>query len=173
MNNEKFCQVLADIKVSHSGHKICKLSANVSENLSQLFQRRIKELNIRKAEVARRSGLSRTYITDIANGTANTQSGEYRPTPETVTKLAKALEVTETEMANAIGYGTERKPELKPKNFSELMAAFESLGILQLQMFGGDKVFENFTEDDYEEFLEKTVSELQFMVKRKTKRSGK
>lgn len=173
MNNTTICQAWADKKVSHSEHKICKLSANVPENLSQLFQRRINELNIRKAEVARRSGLSRTYITDIANGTANTQSGEYRPTPETVSKLAKALEVPESEIANAIGYSAGTTPEHKPKNFPELVAALEALGIIELQMFGGEKVFDNFTDDDYEEFLEKTVNELQFMVKRNTKRSDK
>lgn len=104
------CQVLAYNKVSQSEQKTCKLSANVKENLSQLVQRRIKELGISKAEIARRTGLSRTYITDIANSTGNTQSGQYNLTPETVAKFSKALEITEAEILEAMSYLKNIKP---------------------------------------------------------------
>ncbi len=103
------CQVIADNKISNSGQIFCKLSATVKENLSELVRRRIKELETSKAAVAAKAGLSRTYITDIANGTGNTQSGEYRPSPEAVLKLAKALEVTETEIINSIGYSSKAR----------------------------------------------------------------
>jgi transcriptional regulator with XRE-family HTH domain len=100
------CQVIAYNKISNGGQNFCKLLATVSENLSALVQRRLKELKISKAELARKTGLSRTYITDIANATGNTQSGQYRPSPETLEKLAKHLEVSSEEILNSIGYET-------------------------------------------------------------------
>ena len=76
----------------------------MKDNLSKLVSRRINELGTTKAAIAKKAGLSRTYITDIANGTANTQSGQYRPKPEIVSALAKALELSESEILTAIGY---------------------------------------------------------------------
>lgn len=122
MLNQKCCQVLADNKIAYSGHLFCKLSANVSkETLSTLIQRRLTELNIKKAELARRSGFSRTYITDLANETGNTQSGSYNLPPDTVTKLAKALEVDEIEILNSMGY------DAKEEKDSEKAALLRSL----------------------------------------------
>lgn len=40
-------------------------------------------------------------------------------------------------------------------------------------MFGGDEVFENFTEDDYEFYLEKMKSDLQLEIRRKSKETGR
>lgn len=106
------CQVIADNKIRYSEQNICKLLATVKENLSDLIQRRLKELKIKKAELARRTGLSRTYITDLANGTGNTQSGQYNLSPDSVTKLSKALEVTEAEILEAMNYLSESQPKL-------------------------------------------------------------
>lgn len=101
---KKNCQVIAYNKISTSELNICKLLATVKENLSTLIQRRIRELGTTKAEVARQSGLSRTYITDLANGTGNTQSGQYNLSPESVSALAKALEITEAEILEVMNY---------------------------------------------------------------------
>lgn len=99
------CQVVADNKISNSRQNFCKLLANViQETLASLIQRRLKELDIKKAELARRTGLSRTYITDLANKTGNTQSGTYNLPPETVSKLAKGLEVSSSVVSAALGY---------------------------------------------------------------------
>lgn len=120
MNNT--CQVVADNKISNSGHNFCKLLATVKENLSSLIQRRIKELNTSKAEVARKTGLSRTYITDLANGTGNTQSGQYNLSPETVGKLSKALEISEAEILSAMNYLTSKETVDIPKPIIEALA---------------------------------------------------
>lgn len=104
--------MIADNKIRYSEQNICKLLATVKENLSDLIQRRLKELKIKKAELARRTGLSRTYITDLANGTGNTQSGQYNLSPDSVTKLSKALEVTEAEILEAMNYLSESQPKL-------------------------------------------------------------
>lgn len=117
----KKCQVIAYNKISYSGHDFCKLLANVKENLSQLVQRRLKELGASKAEIARQTGLSRTYITDIANNTGNTQSGQYNLTPGTVGKLSKALVVSESEILEAMSYLTIPKNDI-PKPILNALA---------------------------------------------------
>lgn len=102
-----FCQELLYKKQSHTLHKNCKVSLySMGETISELIQRRLTELDIKKSELAKKAGVSRAYIGDLANGTAKTKSGHYRPKPEIVTSLAKALEVSETEILNAIGYAS-------------------------------------------------------------------
>lgn len=120
MQNINNCQVLAYKKISHSGLDFCKLLANVKqENLTELVQRRLKELGLKKSHLAEKTGLSRTYITDIANGTGNTQSGQYRPSPEVISSLSKHLQVSEIEILNAIGYSSESKQQSIPKPILE------------------------------------------------------
>ncbi len=87
----------------------CKVLPYVSETISELIQRRIRELGISKSALAERVGVSRAYIGDLANGTAKTRSGFYRPKPEIVKKLAESLEVSEIEILNALGYAPQNK----------------------------------------------------------------
>lgn len=77
---------------------------DVKETLSQLVRRRVKELGITNAELARRAGLSRSYIGNIVNETAPTKSGQYHLSPESLSKVAKALDVTQTEILASLDY---------------------------------------------------------------------
>lgn len=79
----------------------------MNETLSELIQRRLRELNLTKSELARSVGVSRAYIGSLANATANTRSGIHRPKPSIVTSLAKHLHVSESEILTAIGYNPE------------------------------------------------------------------
>lgn len=72
--------------------------------LAELIQKRLDDLGISKAELARLIGVSRSYVVNMANQTGNTQSGQYRPSPEVVQKLVKHLQVSEDEILLAIGY---------------------------------------------------------------------
>ncbi|MBS1793613.1 MAG: helix-turn-helix domain-containing protein [Acidobacteria bacterium] len=101
-------QLIDNKIISASQLKKCILIDNVEQNLSELIQRRIKALNISKAELARRIGVSRSYIVNMANQTAPTKSGQYEPSPEVVAKLAKVLDVSEIEILKAIGYAPKR-----------------------------------------------------------------
>lgn len=121
------CQVTAYNKVSHSEPYFCKLVADMKENLSQLVARRIRELGLKKSELAKQVGVSRTYITDLANGTGNTQSGQYRPRPEIIEKLAKFLEVEINEILNSIGYAS---PNTTPEIPESVKNAFAREGRL-------------------------------------------
>src|SRR4051794_19320031 len=122
MRNELKRQVSAYNNICFSERFLSKLSANVKqETLAKLIQRRLVDLDIKKAELARRSGLSKTYITDLSNETGNTQSGTYNLPPETVVNLAKALQVAEIEVIKAIGYVSEKPIQNKPQNVAEFI----------------------------------------------------
>jgi Helix-turn-helix. len=105
-----YCQDILYNKTSYALQAFCKVSLNV-ETISELLQRRLKDLKMSKAALAQKVGVSRTYIGDLTNRTAKTKSGFYRPNPEIVTKLAKALQVTEIEILNAIGYSQPSETE--------------------------------------------------------------
>lgn len=101
------CQEILYSNESHALQIGCKVMPYVSESIGQLIQRRLKELGLSKADVAKLVGVSRAYIGDLANGTAKTQSGFYRPKPEIVSKLAATLKIGENDILDALGYTTE------------------------------------------------------------------
>lgn len=74
------------------------------EKLSELLSRRLKELKLSNADLARLTGLSRSYIGNMVNETAPTQSGQYQPSPDVVAKLSQHLKVTEAEILNSVGF---------------------------------------------------------------------
>ncbi len=131
-----FCQAIAYNKNSNSGQNPSRLIATVSEKLSELVARRLKELKISKAELARLTGLSRTYITDIANATANTQNGQYRPSPEVAEKLAKYLKVSIEEITGSIGYaGTDKDSDIPEQIRSIDFSVFDNKDLEEIAEF--------------------------------------
>lgn len=103
--------------------KKCILIVNVKEKLSDLVSRRLRELDLKKADLAKLTGLSRSYIGNMANGTAPTESGQYEPSPDAVEALAKYLQISEDEILNAIGYAN-NTPKI-PQRIA--IAGFEGL----------------------------------------------
>lgn len=77
------------------------------ETPSQLISRRLSELGMSKADLAKAVGVSRTYIGMLANATAKSRAGYHRPKPEILAKLARALQVSEGELLASMGYGVE------------------------------------------------------------------
>ena len=118
------------------------------ENLSQLISRRLNELRLSKSDLATLIGKSRAYVGDLANGTAGTQSGQYRPSPAVITSLATHLKVTEAEILNAIGYNAGKPETRKPQNLPELIEALEHLGI-EIDWATIKDGFQNYTPDDF------------------------
>lgn len=80
-------------------NRILVVNMQEREDLSALVQRRIRELNLSNSEVARRAKLSRSYIGNIVNRTAPTQSGQYNLSPEAARNLALAIEVSDNRSA--------------------------------------------------------------------------
>lgn len=127
---------------------VCKVSqympeTSAAETIGNLILRRLKDLNISKAELAKRVGVSRAYIGDLANQTAKTQTGFYRPGPEIVQKLAHELQVPASEILNAIGYTTERNgaQPSKPQNVAEFLERLSAMGF-ELYRFSAEDLEE-------------------------------
>lgn len=149
----------------------CILVKHVKEKLSDLFSRRIRELGIKNVDVANRSGLSRGYIGNIVNETAPTQSGQYNLSPESVNVLAKALEISESAILEAMNYLPENQNTgiKKPSNPAEFFDALDRLG-LDIQFAGGRKVLEGLDEDDLQELLDTVIASATAKGRRKQAR---
>lgn len=96
---------------------------NMAERLSELIARRIRELDLSNAELARRTGLTRGYIGNIVNETAPTRSGQYNLSQSTIAALARELKITETEILTSMGY---------LKNESEIPERIAAIGFDEL-----------------------------------------
>jgi transcriptional regulator with XRE-family HTH domain len=90
----------------------CKLPAYMAiEPLSDLIQRRLRDLNMSKSELAEKIGRTRAYVGTLANGTAANRSGQTIPSPDVVEKLAIHLKVSRDQILTAIGYPPENLPD--------------------------------------------------------------
>lgn len=116
-------QELADKIESKSGHISCKLIAKMEETLGSLISKRLKELDLSKAALAKKVGVSRAYITDLANESAKNQKGKYAPTIEVIQKLSKHLNLTEERLLKALGYNV----KIYPDKINELINEFEDV----------------------------------------------
>jgi transcriptional regulator with XRE-family HTH domain len=96
------------------------------EKLGELITRQLNELNLSKAELARRIGKSPAYVGDLANDSAKTKSGKYYPSPEVVDALAYHLQVSRQELLVTLDYLPQTSDDLG-KEFPALMSGYEKL----------------------------------------------
>jgi transcriptional regulator with XRE-family HTH domain len=96
------------------------------ETLGALITRRLNDLNMSKAELARRIGKSPAYVGDLANDTAKTKSGKYDPSPEVIDALAYHLQISREEILVALDYLPQTTDSLA-KEFPALMSGYEKL----------------------------------------------
>lgn len=122
------------------------------ESLGQLIQRRLEDLKMSRSKLAREIKKSRAYVGDLANDTANTKSGKYRPSPETVADLARTLEVPRETILASIEY-------LPQTNGNADLA---NVGI---NLFNGD--WNELTPEEQQEILEVTRMLIQTKTRRK------
>lgn len=98
----------------------------MEETLGSLIQRRLKELKMSKAELARRIGKSPAYVGDLANDTAKTKSGTYVPSAEVVDALSFHLQISREEILVRLDYLPQTTDDLA-KEFPALMSGYEKL----------------------------------------------
>lgn len=98
----------------------------MEETLGKLIQRRLTELKMSKAELARRIGKSPAYVGDMANDTAKTKSGTYVPSAEVVDALAYHLQISREEILVVLDYLPQTTNDLS-KEFPALMSGYEKL----------------------------------------------
>lgn len=129
------------------------------ETLGQLIRRRMDDLQIISvAELARRLGYSRSYVTHLANDTSPTKRGKYVPEPEPLRKIAKVLLVSESDLLRTVDYLSPRSDSNKPVD-DICQAGFA--------FFGGG---EDLSEEDWEEIVAMTrtlIAEKERRKKRK------
>lgn len=135
-------------------------------------RREAKKWSVRKL-AAEAKVCSSGYISQLENNTYTTKKGKPTQVDEDIVSgLAAALGANVDEALTLAGYAKRddhpaRSESGKPKSFAEFAAALEEMGVFDLQMFGGEGVFDEFTEFDYELFLEKMRSDVLHEVKRK------
>lgn len=88
------------------------------ETFGELITKRLRELNMRRADLARRTGLSHTYIANLANDLSPTsKSGKPRRLPEeTVDAIAAALGLPVTVARAAAGLAIPDAPPIAEKD---------------------------------------------------------
>lgn len=109
-----------------------------------------------KAEAARRIGISRSYLGNIINHTAPTQSGDYDILPDTAQSIVRGLEVSPEEVAAAIGYLPDSDED---KLLKELIRRVKGKG-LDGKDLSPDEQEEYLTDAEYhaEAFLRRVIS---------------
>lgn len=112
---------------------------DVKEKLSELVSRRLNELGLRKAEAARIAGISRSYFGNIANGTAPTPSGEYNLSPEAVSGLSRALQVSESDILEAMNYLSETAPKKKIATAADFAEFLKTNGVVDYKLTDEDR----------------------------------
>lgn len=115
------------------------------ETLGQLIRRRMDDLRIHSvAELARRLGYSRSYVTHLANDTSPTKRGKYVPEPEALRRIAQALSVSESDILRTVDYLSPRSDSTDP---------MDDIRQAGFAFFGGGK---NLSEEDWEEIMAMT-----------------
>ncbi|MBD2123412.1 helix-turn-helix transcriptional regulator [Trichocoleus sp. FACHB-262] len=71
---------------------------NINQRFGKAIRQRRRELDLSQQELAKQTGLHRTYISDI-------ERGERNPTLENIEKLAKALDISIAQLFTDYGIG--------------------------------------------------------------------
>jgi transcriptional regulator with XRE-family HTH domain len=130
-----------------------------NETLGQLIRRRMDDLRIHSvAELARRLGYSRSYVTHLANDTSPTKRGKYVPEPGALRKIAAILSVPESDILRTVDY-------LPPKSSSNNPA--DDIREAGFAFFGGGR---DLSEEDWEEILAMTRTLIAEKERRKKKK---
>lgn len=92
---------------------MCKLSVDtMKETFGQKMQKWREAANVSQADLARRMGVSRNYISNLERDFSPTaKGGKPQPSVETCDKIAHALGVKVAEVRLAAGYAAPSEPE--------------------------------------------------------------
>lgn len=109
------------------------------------------------AELGRRVGKSRSYMTHLANYTSPTKRGKYVPEPDVLRTLASVLSVPESDVLRSVDY-------LSPKSATNPEDDVRQAGFA---FFGGGR---DLSKDDWEEILAMTRTLIAEKERRKKKK---
>jgi transcriptional regulator with XRE-family HTH domain len=126
---------------------------------------RRKALGMTQEDVAKRAGVSVSYVSTLERGQTHSQTNaELRPSPEKVAALAKAVSGDEGELLILFGYAPENTVYLgNPRNLKELLDVLD-----RIPGFGGITFSDKFTDDDLDalspEAFQEVVQAVQLAV---------
>lgn len=104
-----------------------KLLVHMTQTFGQWLREKINQRNLTNAEVARRAGVSSTYIGNLVRDySQNTKSGKARPSVEVVDQIAKALNVSTYEARLAAGYAPD-EPHPRARSAIEALQIIEKI----------------------------------------------
>lgn len=99
----------------------------MSDNLSAWLNKKLEEYGWSIRELSRRGGISHSHAARIVNG-------EAIPSAEVCRKLAKAFNISETEMLKAAGYITEKPGETDNFTLREIWSYLKTMNHDQLKV---------------------------------------
>lgn len=121
-------------------------------------------------DLARAVDSNPATISRLMNAAPQTLTNKpSKPKLQLVKKLAEALEADEGEGLFYAGHIIYGRPNKKPQNFAELVAALESLGIDMPIGEWDIEDAENYTEDDFEELKQRIAMDTDITIRRKKK----
>jgi transcriptional regulator with XRE-family HTH domain len=120
------------------------------------------------SELADRAGLKRSTVSSLVTAKPQSATGKAsQPKVNTVTRLATALDVDLDQALLMAGHAPQNPVSPKPKNLGEFLGALEALGIEQFQFATRPGALDDYTEDDFEELLERIKADVDITLKRK------
>lgn len=138
------------------------------ENFGQWLRSKRKALGLLQSDVAKRAGVSTSYISTLERNQKHSITGvTLTPEKEKVIAIAKAVQADPAEALHLCGYASD--VTTKPRTVPELLAAIERLGVDQIMFPGGVESLQELSEDDLNDILESVRDVIEAQLIRKTR----
>lgn len=136
------------------------------QSFGHWLQERRKDAGMRQSDVAKRAGVSTSYISTLERGQKHSVTGaQLRPEPDKVEAIAKAVGGDVNEALALCGYAS-GKTVSRPHTAAEFIEALQSLGVDGIQFFDKPNL-EELTAADFEEILNAVRLAVEITISRK------
>lgn len=145
------------------------------ETFGHWIRRHRKELRMYQSDVAKRAGVSTSYISTLERGQKHSiTNAELTPNRAKVIAIAAAVGGDPSEALELVGYARLKESEArKPQNIAEFLEALENMGLVFGPGLLQDPRLENYTPDEFQEFLERITRDVRNEVEYNIEKKGK
>lgn len=132
-----------------------------------------KKAGLTQKELAVAAGINESYVSNLERDfSASTKSGTPRPSEALCHRLSIVLEVPEDDIRVAARHAP-KSGKFRPRNIAEFIDTLESWGLEFGPTLADMDALQNYTEDDFEELLERirrdVISDIEITIKRKNR----